>query len=484
MQSPKFDGHDDTRWFGIADEGLEYAVNKLMTCMVLLLAGFAVTPLQAAEVSGKIGYLSGVLAAQQSDGTIRIMAPQSEVFAGDTLVTAKNSYARVLMNDGTQMTLRPDTNLKIESYHFKQDEPQADNAVFRLLKGGLRTLSGWISKRGNSDSYQLHAMSATVGIRGTDFTARLCATKNCAEDGALAKPDNPDIAQAKVVGRVVRLQGEMTANEAGGAARKLMLDSPVYEGDILQSGARSYAIVVFRDGGRITLQADSAFKIEQFKYGQDAVRESAILRLLKGGARVLTGLIGRINHDNYSFHISSATIGIRGTGFDAWCNGPCAEGAGDFGATTGNPQDGAGVFVWSGQVVLNGPTGSFPVEAGQAAIIERGTGKPVPITVIPADIKNNAAPKPDSVPVEIDQLFGESGSGLYVLVSDGKVVLAQGDAKIDLDRGETGFANGLILKRLSATPGFMESGNHPDNIEMNGNSPNPGLNQNNCAGGQ
>ena len=460
-------------------------MNKLMTCMVLLLTGLAVTPLQAAEVSGRIGYLSGVLAAQQSDGTIRIMAPKSEVFAGDMLVTAKHSYAQVLMNDGTKMTLRPDTNLKIESYHFEQNEPQADNAVFRLLKGGFRTLSGWISKRGNPDSYQLHAQTATIGIRGTDFTARLCATQNCADDGASASLGKLDIAQAKVVGRVVRLQGEMTANEAGGKAHKLMLDSPVYEGDILQSGVRSYAVVVFRDGGRITLQADSAFKIEQFKYDKDVVQESAILRLLKGGARVITGLIGRINHDNYSFRISAATIGIRGTGFDAWCNGPCAEGAGDFGATTGKPQDGAGVFVWSGQVMLNGLTGSFPVEAGQAAIIERGTGKAVPITVIPADIKDNAAPKPDSVPVELDKLFEESGGepGIYVLVRDGKVVMTQGDAKVDLGQGETGFANGLLLKRLSATPGFMEGGNRPNNINMNGNIPNPGFNQNSCVDG-
>ncbi|MBW4079604.1 MAG: transposase [Acidobacteria bacterium] len=122
------------------------------------------------------------------------------------------------------------------------------------------------------------------------------------------------IVQAKIVGRVVGLQGEIGANAAGEAVHKLILDSPVYEGDILQSGSKSYAIVIFRDGGRITLQADSQFKIEQYKYGKDVEQESAILRLLKGGARVITGLIGRINHDNYSFRVAAATLGIRGTG--------------------------------------------------------------------------------------------------------------------------------------------------------------------------
>ncbi len=405
-----------------------YAVNKLVTLLLLLFTVFAVGPLQAEEVSGKIGYTRGVIVAQRPDGTIKVMATKSEVFAGDMLVTAKDSYAQVLMNDGTKMTLRPNTNLKIESYHFKQDEPQADNAIFRLLKGGLRTLSGLISKRGNVDAYQLRAKTATLGIRGTDFSTRLCATKNCADDGELTKAGKP-IAQAKIAGRVVRLQGEMTASDASGTVHKLILDSPVYEGDTLQSGINSFSIVVFRDGGRITLQAGSMFKIEQFKYDKDSVQDNVVLRLLKGGARVITGLIGRINHDKYTFRVATATLGIRGTGFDAWCNGPCAEGASDFGTTIDKPLEGAGVFVWSGKVVLSGSAGSFPVEVDQAAIIERGTGKAVPVTVVPPEIKDNAVPKPDSVPADVEKLFNEMPGnvdpGLYVLVHEGQVEVAQ-----------------------------------------------------------
>jgi hypothetical protein len=464
---------------------MEYVLNKLFTCMVLMCIGFAATPSQAAEVSGKIGYMSGVLAAQQPDGTVRVMAPQSEVLEGDMLETAKNTYAQVLMNDGTRMTLRPNTNLKIESYHFKQDEPQADNAIFRLLKGGLRTLSGLISKRGNADAYQLRAKTTTLGIRGTDFSTRLCATKNCADDGELTKAGKP-IAQAKIVGRVVGLQGEIGANAAGEAVHKLILDSPVYEGDILQSGSKSYAIVIFRDGGRITLQADSQFKIEQYKYGKDVEQESAILRLLKGGARVITGLIGRINHDNYSFRVAAATLGIRGTGFDVWCNGPCAEGADDFGATSGKPREGAGVFVWSGKVALTGLAGTLAVEADQAAYIERGTGKPVPLPDVPAYIKANAVPKPDSIPVDVDKLFEESDGepGIYLLVHDGQVVMTQDTEKIVIGHGDNGYANGQVMKRLSTTPNFMENDNYPGNIDMNGNGTNPGSNQNTCVGGQ
>jgi hypothetical protein len=33
-----------------------------------------------------------------------------------------------------------------------------------------------------------------------------------------------------------------------------------------------------------------------------------VLRLLKGGVRVVTGLIGRTNRDNYQFNVATATI--------------------------------------------------------------------------------------------------------------------------------------------------------------------------------
>jgi len=463
---------------------VEVDVNKLILFFVILTAWAISVPLQAAEVSGKIGYMSGALVAQRPDGTIKVMAPKSEVQEGDMLVTAKDSYAQVLMNDGTRMTLRPNSNLKIETYQFRQDAPKTDSAVFRLLKGGFRTITGLIGKRGNPDAYQLRAATATIGIRGTDFTSRLCATQNCQDDGEMAKTAGPVVEQPKAVGRVMLIEGAMAAKEASGKVRKLTLGSPVFEGDTLQSSAQSHGVVAFRDGGRITLQENSVFKVEAFKYDRAGTQESASLRLLKGGVRVVTGFIGRFNRDTYKFAVAGATIGIRGTGFDAWCNGPCAEGANDFGATSDKPLDGAGVFVWAGEVVLVSPGGSFIVAVNQAAIIARETGKPVPIVTIPPSVTGNTAPRPDSVPVDVDKLFEESSGsgepGLYVTVHDGQVILAKGDTKIDLGRGETGFTNEQILTRLAATPAFMGGDNKLDNIEKSGGS-RSGINQNGCV---
>lgn len=454
--------------------------------LMMLVAGTLLVPVVQAEPSGKIGYMSGALVAQRPDGTIKVLAPKSEVQEGDTLVTGQGSYAQVLMNDGSKLTLRPNSNLQIAAFKFNKDVPQQDNMALRLLKGGFRTVTGLIGKRGNPDAYSLRAAGATIGIRGTDFTSRLCATQNCAEDDEKAAAAKPAAQGPKAVGRVMLLRGELAAKDVTGKPRKLVLGAPVFEGDTLQTAAASHAVVAFRDGGRITLQENSVFQVEAFKYDKAGSVENAALRLLKGGVRVVTGLIGRVKHDNYQFRMSGATIGIRGTGFDAWCNGPCAEGAADFGATPDQPLNGAGVFVWSGEVVLVSPGGSFTVAINQAAIIARESGKPVQILAIPPAIKDNAAPKPDSVPVDVDKLFEESEAsgnpGLYVTVHDGQVILAKGDTKVDLGRGETGFTNEQIITRLASTPGFMGGDSKLENIEKHGPK-SGGIGQNGCVVG-
>jgi hypothetical protein len=441
----------------------------------VLLAVISTTAQAVQQAAGRIGNMSGTLVVQRVDGTVSVVGPKSEVFAGDMLITAKDSYAQVEMNDGTKMTIRPNSNLRIEAYQFRKEAPKEDNIVLRLLRGGFRTVTGLIGKRGNADAYKLRAATATIGIRGTDFSTRLCATKDCRDDEAAGKPAvKPQPVKSTVVGRVMLTQGDLSAKEANGKERKLQLGAPVYEGDTLITGAKSYAVVAFRDEGRVSLQEGTQFRVEKFKYDKAKSEENAVLRLLKGGVRVVTGLIGRVNHDNYHFNLATATIGIRGTGFDAWCNGPCANGAGNPGATQGEPLDGAGVYVWAGEVVLVSPGGSFPVALQQAAIIARDSGKPVRIIAIPPAITGNSTPRPDSIPFDMEKLFGTESDaddpGLYVTVHEGRVVLSMGDKSLDLFEGDTGYADKLILKLLSETPGFMVDSMEIVMTDKHGNS--------------
>jgi hypothetical protein len=134
------------------------------------LAALLLAPL-VALAQGTVQHLSGTLHVQRADGSIRLLSERSQVRTGDVVSTERDSYAQIKMTDGGQITMRPNTQLRIEGYQFSEQEPAKDNFVFALLKGGLRAVTGLIGKRVNRDAYKLRTATATVGIRGTDFNA-------------------------------------------------------------------------------------------------------------------------------------------------------------------------------------------------------------------------------------------------------------------------------------------------------------------------
>ncbi|MEW6313421.1 MAG: FecR family protein [Pseudomonadota bacterium] len=136
--------------------------------------------------AGKVTYIVGTLSVHKIDGTMKILSQKSEVEAGDLLTTEKDSYAQINFTDGSQATLRPNSRFKIEGYRFNKEEPKSDNLFFRLLKGGLRTITGLIGKRGNMDAYKIGTKTATLGIRGSSGDTLEC-TEGC--EGATSTSD-------------------------------------------------------------------------------------------------------------------------------------------------------------------------------------------------------------------------------------------------------------------------------------------------------
>lgn len=139
--------------------------------LVLKQAGFLFMSLFSAAVlaagAGTVTHLSGTLSVQRPDGSVRILSQKSEVSPGDVLTTQRDSYAQINFTDGSSLTMRPNTQIKVEQYSFSQERPQEDNKFLRLLKGGLRTVTGLIGKRGNQDAYKIGTNTATIGIRGS-----------------------------------------------------------------------------------------------------------------------------------------------------------------------------------------------------------------------------------------------------------------------------------------------------------------------------
>ena len=129
--------------------------------------------------AGTVTHLSGTLSVQRSDGGVRILSQKSEVNRGDVLTTQRDSYAQINFSDGSSLTMRPNTQIRIEQYHFVQDRPQEDNSFLRLVKGGLRTVTGLVGKRGNQDAYKIGTNTATIGIRGSSGDTIDSSTGGC-----------------------------------------------------------------------------------------------------------------------------------------------------------------------------------------------------------------------------------------------------------------------------------------------------------------
>ena len=153
---------------------------RLLT--TLLLAPLLVVLSGIAHAEGVLTHMSGPVSVQRSGGTALAAQTGTQVNVGDTLVTGKGAYVRMSMTDGSEIVLRPDSQFVMEGYRFVESEPVQDSFVFRVIKGGLRTITGFIGKRGNKDAYKAVTATSTIGIRGTQYDLRVCDA-NC---GALA----------------------------------------------------------------------------------------------------------------------------------------------------------------------------------------------------------------------------------------------------------------------------------------------------------
>jgi hypothetical protein len=104
-------------------------------------------------------------------------ALESGVSEGDTLQTVQGTYARLRFDDGAEVVLRPDSQMKIEEFKYNEAQPESDSMFFNLLKGGLRSVTGLLGRR-NRDRVRVAAPNATIGIRGTHFGLLFC-DNNC-----------------------------------------------------------------------------------------------------------------------------------------------------------------------------------------------------------------------------------------------------------------------------------------------------------------
>lgn len=379
---------------------------------------------------GEVVFAKGAVSAKSKDGAIRVLGKAFPIYQGDIITTGSKSFSVIKMIDDSRISIRPNTVFSFEDYSFNKGR---DSAVMRLFKGGLRAISGLISKR-NPEVFKLNTSVATIGIRGTEFDARLCGA-----DCTVEKHERKKVTVAKVA----FMKGEAYSTSKDGIETKLKTGGSLYEGDLIETKIKSFVVLVFKDKGRVTLKENTQFKIEQHKYIVNKPEESnAIFRLIKGGMRALTGLIGKKNKKSYKVRTPTATIGIRGTGYDLVWAGPCSGGVSSCGLSAS---------VWLGSIYAENNSGTFELNQNESFLLKSSSATPLPIAVPPIP----DAPRPDSIDVNEAELFSEEAedvpTGLYVHTREGEVYMERDGDEITIRPGETGLApyDSPILEKVN-----------------------------------
>ena len=121
-------------------------------------------------------------------------------------------------------------------------------------------------------------------------------------------------AEAAPVARIEFTSGPVTTAGPGAKPRVVGKGSVLEGGETIETGVNGRAQLRFTDGAYMSLQPQTAFRVDDYRWdGQTDGSEKGFFSLLKGGLRTITGAIGRSNRSTYQVTTATATIGIRGT---------------------------------------------------------------------------------------------------------------------------------------------------------------------------
>lgn len=212
---------------------------------------------------------------------------------------------------------------------------------------------------------------------------------------------------AQAAGKVSFISG-MAYADRGGQRLKLSSGTAVRPGDLVRTERDSLLQLRMDDGAIISLRAASQLRIDAYRRpnASRARGGRAVLRLLKGGLRSLTGLIGSLDRNEYALITPVATVGIRGTDFSVlYCDGDCQS-----------APDGLHARVTDGAIVIIGKSGdSLTLNKGQygsvadaAAAPERGIKAPTEMILHLPPGKEKHKRKPPPPTVDSKNLFDDS----------------------------------------------------------------------------
>lgn len=110
------------------------------------------------RVSRSVGAVSVI-----RGGAIQAAAPDAPVSESDQIRTGADGRAEVTFNDGSVLTVGPDSEVAISAF---APDPQGSNAVIDLLSGIVRVT---VNKATQWGRFDVRTATAVASVRGTDY---------------------------------------------------------------------------------------------------------------------------------------------------------------------------------------------------------------------------------------------------------------------------------------------------------------------------
>lgn len=140
-----------------------------------LLVGMLTTPIYAASFSaetvGQVSLVIGQAFLVRKNGERMSLRSGDRIGSTDRVETLSNGHVHIRFDDQGFVSVRPQSRLIIEQYHYDADNPERSTVKFHLEQGVVRSISGKAAKSAR-ERYRMNTPIAAIGVRGTDFVVR------------------------------------------------------------------------------------------------------------------------------------------------------------------------------------------------------------------------------------------------------------------------------------------------------------------------
>lgn len=153
---------------------------RILVLLVLLAVGLA-APLAAGEVAATLLKTSGSGRLLLPDGSAGEFKPGTLVQPGSRIITSEGGLAVLMMDDGSRISLGPNTDLKVAE---SKVEGSARSTVFEMVKGLFKAT---VQKLTVGSRFEVRTTDAVAAVKGTSFavTADERGTKAEVEEGTV-----------------------------------------------------------------------------------------------------------------------------------------------------------------------------------------------------------------------------------------------------------------------------------------------------------